>query len=57
MGVIADGSLLDTLRRIKAFGVHLVRLDVRQESSRHAEVISELTRHRHRRLQSVERAR
>ncbi|EKF9436284.1 phosphoenolpyruvate carboxylase [Vibrio cholerae] len=45
MGVIADGSLLDTLRRIKAFGVHLVRLDVRQESSRHAEVISELTRH------------
>ncbi|ELJ8546947.1 phosphoenolpyruvate carboxylase [Vibrio cholerae] len=45
MGVIADGSLLDTLRRIKAFAVHLVRLDVRQESSRHAEVISELTRH------------
>ncbi|EGR1127830.1 phosphoenolpyruvate carboxylase [Vibrio cholerae] len=45
MSVIADGSLLDTLRRIKAFGVHLVRLDVRQESSRHAEVISELTRH------------
>ncbi|EOI0109880.1 phosphoenolpyruvate carboxylase [Vibrio cholerae] len=45
MGVIADGSLLDTLRRIKAFGVHLVRLDIRQESSRHAEVISELTRH------------
>ncbi|EGR2473739.1 phosphoenolpyruvate carboxylase [Vibrio cholerae] len=45
MGVIADGLLLDTLRRIKAFGVHLVRLDVRQESSRHAEVISELTRH------------
>ncbi|HDZ9264845.1 TPA: phosphoenolpyruvate carboxylase [Vibrio cholerae] len=45
MGVIADGSLLDTLRRIKTFGVHLVRLDVRQESSRHAEVISELTRH------------
>ncbi|MCL9780420.1 phosphoenolpyruvate carboxylase [Vibrio sp. S4M6] len=45
MGVIADGSLLDTLRRIKAFGVHLVRLDVRQESTRHSDVISELTRH------------
>lgn len=29
MGVIADGSLLDTLRRVKAFGVHLVRLDIR----------------------------
>ncbi|WP_394249202.1 phosphoenolpyruvate carboxylase [Vibrio profundi] len=45
MGVIADGSLLDTLRRIKAFGVHLVRLDVRQESTRHSDVLSELTRY------------
>ncbi|NAX20847.1 phosphoenolpyruvate carboxylase [Vibrio sp. V39_P1S14PM300] len=45
MGVIADGSLLDTLRRVKAFGVHLVRLDIRQESTRHSEVLSELTRY------------
>lgn len=45
MGVIADGSLLDALRRVKAFGVHLVRLDIRQESSRHAEALSELTRY------------
>lgn len=45
MGVIADGSLLDTLRRVKAFGVYLVRLDIRQESTRHAEVLSELTRY------------
>ena len=45
MGVIADGSLLDTLRRIKAFGVHLTRLDIRQESTRHADVLSELTRY------------
>lgn len=45
MGVIADGSLLDTLRRLKAFGVHLVRLDVRQESTRHSDVLSELTRY------------
>ncbi|SJL83735.1 phosphoenolpyruvate carboxylase [Vibrio palustris] len=45
MGVIADGSLLDTLRRIKTFGVHLVQLDIRQESTRHADVLSELTRH------------
>lgn len=45
MGVIADGSLLDTLRRVKAFGVHLVRLDIRQESSRHSDVLSELTRY------------
>ena len=45
MGVIADGSLLDTLRRLKTFGVHLVRLDVRQESTRHSDVLSELTRY------------
>ena len=45
MGIIAEGSLLDTLRRIKAFGVHLVRLDIRQESTRHSDVLSELTRY------------
>jgi phosphoenolpyruvate carboxylase len=45
LGVIADGALLDTLRRIKAFGVHLVRLDIRQESTRHSDVLSELTRY------------
>ncbi|CAH0527215.1 phosphoenolpyruvate carboxylase [Vibrio hippocampi] len=45
MCLIADGSLLDTIRRVKAFGVHLVRLDIRQESTRHSDVISELTRH------------
>lgn len=44
MGVIADGSLLDVLRRVQAFGVHLVRLDIRQESNRHADALSELTR-------------
>ncbi len=45
MGVIADGCLLDTLRRVKAFGIHLVRLDIRQESTRHSDVFSELTRY------------
>lgn len=45
MGIIAEGSLLDTLRRINTFGVHLVRLDIRQESTRHANVLSELTRY------------
>ncbi|MCE0493951.1 phosphoenolpyruvate carboxylase [Vibrio salinus] len=45
MAKIADGNLLDTLRRIKAFGVNLVRLDIRQESTRHANVLSELTRY------------
>ncbi|KJG23427.1 phosphoenolpyruvate carboxylase [Photobacterium angustum] len=45
MAIIADGLLLDTLRRVKCFGVHLVRLDIRQESTRHSNVISELTRY------------
>lgn len=45
MGIIADGLLLDVLRRIKCFGIHLVRLDIRQESTRHSDVLSELTRY------------
>jgi phosphoenolpyruvate carboxylase len=44
MGEIADGELLDTLRRVAAFGVHLVRLDVRQGAERHTEVLDEITR-------------
>ncbi|WP_086982003.1 phosphoenolpyruvate carboxylase [Vibrio aphrogenes] len=44
MSIIAEGSLLDTLRRVNAFGIHLVRLDIRQESTRHADVITEMTR-------------
>lgn len=40
---IAGGPLLDTLRRVAAFGVHLVRLDVRQDASRHTQVFDELT--------------
>ena len=42
---IADGALLDSLRRLSCFGVNLLRLDIRQESQRHAEVFSELTRY------------
>lgn len=45
MRTIADGKLLDLLRRIKCFGVYLLRLDIRQESDRHTEAISELTRY------------
>ncbi|MGV3002123.1 phosphoenolpyruvate carboxylase [Vibrio sp.] len=44
MSIIAEGSLLDSLRRVKAFGIHLVRLDIRQESTRHSDVITEMTR-------------
>ncbi len=45
MGLIADGKLLDTLRRLKCFGIYLVKLDIRQESDRHVLALSELTRH------------
>ncbi|AMB84521.1 phosphoenolpyruvate carboxylase [Pseudomonas agarici] len=43
MGVIADGPLLDCLRRAVTFGLFLVRLDVRQDASRHAGALSEIT--------------
>jgi phosphoenolpyruvate carboxylase len=40
---IANGKLLDLLRRLDSFGTHLVTLDVRQESTRHSDVIGEIT--------------
>ena len=43
MGLIADGALLDLLRKVHCFGVHLVRHDIRQDSSRHTDVLAELT--------------
>jgi phosphoenolpyruvate carboxylase len=42
--LIADGRLADTLRRVAAFGVTLVRLDTRQEAQRHTEAIDAITR-------------
>ena len=41
---IASGDLLDLMRRAKCFGINLARLDIRQESSRHKQVISELVK-------------
>ncbi|MFP5441065.1 MAG: phosphoenolpyruvate carboxylase [Gammaproteobacteria bacterium] len=43
MGRIADGLLADTLRRVAVFGSCLVRLDIRQESTRHAETLAAIT--------------
>jgi phosphoenolpyruvate carboxylase len=42
-GIVADGRLLDLLRRLAAFGLTLVRLDVRQEAKRHTEAINAIT--------------
>ncbi|SFR75217.1 Phosphoenolpyruvate carboxylase, type 1 [Marinobacter daqiaonensis] len=39
---IANGPLLDTLRRAHTFGLPLIRLDIRQESTRHAEAVAEM---------------
>ncbi len=38
--LIANGRLLDLLRRAACFGLPLVRLDVRQESTRHAALMA-----------------
>ena len=43
MAVIADGPLRDTLRRVHAFGVTLVSLDIRQSAARHTAVLDEIT--------------
>ncbi len=43
MGVIAEGPLLDCLRRAVTFGLFLGRLDVRQDAARHCDALSEIT--------------
>jgi phosphoenolpyruvate carboxylase len=42
MAVVANGKLLDTIRRAHTFGLTLCPLDIRQESSRHTQVFAEL---------------
>ncbi|WP_043319664.1 phosphoenolpyruvate carboxylase [Microbulbifer sp. HZ11] len=44
LAAIADGQLKDTLRRLNGFGITLLKLDIRQESTRHAMVIDAITR-------------
>ncbi|GLP95990.1 phosphoenolpyruvate carboxylase [Paraferrimonas sedimenticola] len=43
--LIANGLLLDVLRRVACFGVSLTRLDIRQDAARHESAIAELTRY------------
>lgn len=45
MEIIANDKLLDTLRRIRCFGLTLAQLDIRQESTVHTEALSEITRY------------
>ena len=44
---LASGELLDLMRRAKCFGINLARLDIRQESSRHSQLISEYVKKRY----------
>ncbi len=41
--VIAEGRLKDLLRRLSVFGLTLMRVDIRQESTRHSDVLDALT--------------
>jgi phosphoenolpyruvate carboxylase len=43
-GVVAEGRLKDLIRRVSVFGLTLMRVDIRQESSRHADVMDAITR-------------
>ncbi|RYV03910.1 phosphoenolpyruvate carboxylase [Shewanella sp. OPT22] len=42
MRIVANGKLLDILRRIACFGVNMLKLDIRQDSARHTQVVEEI---------------
>ncbi len=42
---IANGPLMDMIRRIHCFGINLVPLDIRQDGDRHVQVMDELTQY------------
>lgn len=44
-GVLADGRLADLIRRVATFGMVLMKLDLRQESGRHAETLDAIIRY------------
>ena len=43
LGKIADGLLLDVIRKVACFGIHLLKLDIRQDAQRHSQALSEIT--------------
>ena len=43
MDIIADGLLMETLIRANTFGVTLVKLDIRQSSDKHIELLNAIT--------------
>lgn len=43
-GLVADGLISDIIRRVEVFGLSLVPLDIREESTKHMEAIDAITR-------------
>ncbi len=43
-GVVAEGELLDTIRRVSCFGLTLMPMDIRQHAQRHTDVLDAVTR-------------
>ncbi|GKY98795.1 hypothetical protein MPSEU_000835700 [Mayamaea pseudoterrestris] len=44
-GLVADGKLVDIIRRVASFGISLLPLDIREESGRHTEALDAITRY------------
>lgn len=44
---VANGHLLDLIRQVYAFGLSIVQLDIRQEATRHVEVMNCITEYLH----------
>jgi phosphoenolpyruvate carboxylase len=42
--IVAEGRLLDVIRRVACFGLSLARLDLRQDARRHTEALDAVTR-------------
>ncbi|KAK3263573.1 phosphoenolpyruvate carboxylase, partial [Cymbomonas tetramitiformis] len=42
-GILAEGRLLDVIRRSHVFGFHLMKLDLRQEAARHTQLLNTVT--------------
>lgn len=45
LALLCEGGLSDNLRRIASFGFGLMRLDIRQESTRHADALAAITQY------------
>jgi phosphoenolpyruvate carboxylase len=44
-GAVATGRLADFIRQVEIFGLHLARLDIRQQASQHRDALDELLAH------------